>query len=517
MPRNAGEMESESGRKSSVVAAAAAPNTRCVTCENDGNIALTCEAKHKMCQDCFPTNLKRFPSSKLIYTCPRCTEATDQVRSPYVWIFADNSNMWIEAMKHAGKKFEGCEKDPRVRIDVGRLMRAVAGEREVKKATMYGSEPPPNDSVWNKMRERKWCVEIKERSAVTGKEKEVDSQLVADVTELACTTPLALQGTIIILSGDRDMCPAIKSVLKESSRWKAEMYMWKNAHTLIKRLEGFRKNYPERLSWHFFEDYLDKIWYLNREISEKKEVPSNSSAVITVRGYTPEQLIIDNDKWWEKLDSVAQWPVQYKWPLGKGDPTKHLLLVFPSMPDDKLRTLVENINNPTREFVIPHVEQCELYSKFKRKLQRRRAKPVTDEDGWATVAKRNIPKSTAAASNVSTAKVAPPSTRQSPQMKRPTVRCCSGKNCTTGLKCKFNHNKDEHNYFQRREGGVGNELRKTRHCRDHRSGRCKYPTCRCGYAHEESDRWCMNCHKSGHFRDKCTQPKCQHPSHTQSE
>ena len=508
---------SESGGKNSV-AAAAAPNTRCVTCENDGNIALTCEAKHKMCQDCFPTNLKRFPSS--MFTCPRCTEATDQVRSPYVWIFADDSNMWIEAKKHAGKKFEGCEEDPRVRIDVGRLMYVVAGEREVKKATMYGSKPPPNDSVWNKMRERNWSLDIKDRSAVTGKEKEVDAQLVVDVTELACTTPLALQGTIIILSGDRDMCPAIENVLeKESSCWKVEMYVWKNAHTLIKRLKDFRKNYPERFSWHFFEDYLDKIWYLNREISEKKEVPSNSSAVITVRGYTPEQLIIDNDKWWEKLDSVAQWPVQYKWPLGnEGDPTKHLLLVFPSMPDDKLQTLVENINNPTREFVIPHVEQCKLYLNFKRKLQRRRAKPVTDEDGWTTVVKRNIiPKSTAAASNVSTAKVAPPSTRQLPQMKRPTVRCCSGKNCTTGLKCKFNHTKDERNYFQR-EGGVGNELRKTRHCRDHQSGgRCKYPTLRCGYAHEESDRWCMNCHKSGHFRDKCTQPKCQHSSHTQSE
>ena len=48
--------------------------------------------------------------------------------------------------------------------------------REVAQGFLYGSEPPPVDTVWEKIKERGWDVpKPKRRSAITGKEKQVDA------------------------------------------------------------------------------------------------------------------------------------------------------------------------------------------------------------------------------------------------------------------------------------------------------------------------------------------------------
>ena len=74
--------------------------------------------------------------------------------------------------------------DPRLRLDIGKLTDVVANNRKVAWGILYGSEPPPIDSVWQKIRERGWKVIITQRSTFTGKEKQVDHQMVADITVL---------------------------------------------------------------------------------------------------------------------------------------------------------------------------------------------------------------------------------------------------------------------------------------------------------------------------------------------
>ena len=518
-------------RASAGVAAPAVENGKCVSCrKSDGVIPLNCDAEHKMCKPCFTKNSKRFAGTEhdeRMFTCPECFQQT--VTSPTsqaerVWIFADNSNIWIEAMKNASKlKGYSCEKDHRLRIDVGRLMDVVAGKREVKEATIYGSRPPPLDTVWKKMRERKWRVKVKDRSSVTRREKEVDSQLVVDVTYIACKTPLDSQGTIIIISGDRDMCPAIQKLLEDkSSCWKVETYVWSNAHTLIERLKGFKRKYPERFNRNILEECTEKVTFLNRQLPEKipEEKFKDCSAVVTMKdGHTSKE-VIKNEDWWQKVESVTKWPVEYKWPLEQENDIRHLLLVFRDMGSDKVKAHVEAINNPPNEaYNITNVERCELYSSFKAKVKRGRSRHVTDEEGWTTVVKRNIPPKSVAAAALSAASVpaATSSGKQSPQNSRPTTpSCCSGKNCASGVNCKFGHTEDERKYFERREGRCGNVFRKTRMCNDYCQTRCcKYSSVRCEYAHEVDDRWCMNCHTYGHFKGSCTNPRCQHPSHSQ--
>ena len=67
--------------------------------------------------------------------------------------------MWIEAKKLTAKQLNlKSEEDPRLRLDVGNK-RCYERKREVGWGVLYGSKPPPIDSVWEKTRERGWEVD----------------------------------------------------------------------------------------------------------------------------------------------------------------------------------------------------------------------------------------------------------------------------------------------------------------------------------------------------------------------
>uniref|UniRef100_A0A1X7SIP7 NYN domain-containing protein n=1 Tax=Amphimedon queenslandica TaxID=400682 RepID=A0A1X7SIP7_AMPQE len=136
-----------------------------------------------------------------------------------IYIYVDNYNIWIESKKLAGSKI-GRREDSRVRIDIGKLAEVVAAGRPVAKGFLYGSVPPPVDTVWEKIRKSNFEVKVRKRSQVTGKEKMVDSDLVADATERACMTPKEKRSTFVVITGDADARPAIEKALKY--KWNVE-------------------------------------------------------------------------------------------------------------------------------------------------------------------------------------------------------------------------------------------------------------------------------------------------------
>lgn len=118
--------------------------------------------------------------------------------------------MWIEGKKLAAKQANlKCVEDPRLRLDIGKVTDVVASGRDVAWGILYGSEPPPIDSVWNKIRERGWQVVTSKRSAFTNKEKQVDHQMVTHITALVSDRSVA-KGKIVLVSGDADVIPAVK-------------------------------------------------------------------------------------------------------------------------------------------------------------------------------------------------------------------------------------------------------------------------------------------------------------------
>lgn len=139
-------------------------------------------------------------------------------------IIVDNSNVWIEGKKFSAKK-KGIKSgdDPSWRIDFGKLLSIVAEKRKIRKAVLVGSRPPKDDSIWNAAKKQGFEVVIHDRNPM-GKEKAVDTEIVAQGTEIICTTPPCV---LKLLSGDRDFIPLIRMAANKD--WKTEMWAFTNA------------------------------------------------------------------------------------------------------------------------------------------------------------------------------------------------------------------------------------------------------------------------------------------------
>lgn len=110
----------------------------------------------------------------------------------HVFIYVDDSNMWIEAKKLAAKQGNfKCVEDPRLRMDMGKVAEFVSKGREIACHNLYGSEPPPRDTVWEKMKKCGWKVKLSKRSLLTNKEKQVDHRIVKDITALVSDRSVA--------------------------------------------------------------------------------------------------------------------------------------------------------------------------------------------------------------------------------------------------------------------------------------------------------------------------------------
>ena len=425
------------------------------------------------------------------------TDAYDDERP--IWIYVDDSNIWITAKKLAAKNMKTKE-DHRVRIDVGRLTDVVAKGRAVAQGFLYGSEPPPVDTVWEKIKERGWDVpKPKTRSAITGKEKGVDAQLVADVTEIACTTPEEKRTTIVIISGDADAMPAIKKALDDKYRgWSVEVYMWKDA--MSNALKKLPKTEPNA-KVYYLDEYLERITFTNMKFSSRKLVDKANAMVFQMEPKAFRNRV-PTKKWCRELESITQWPFQYYWAELKGKETNDLVLVFRNDGVDSfdLTRFLARVDEYPIQYVIdvkpyvqyeqeksglylemvghiPYSEACDGYSD--------EAIPsVSDDDDKSWHVKR------------------PPRPHKSQRYSDP----CSYKfNCMYGLKCHNKHTDDEKSFFRTNQG-EGNPLRKVKPCSHHPN--CKRGMKDCHYAHGEKDAWCLSCRDMcGHYTNNCPKLK----------
>jgi hypothetical protein len=151
---------------------------------------------------------------------------------PECIILVDNSNVFIEGgklsaklkgvVRQPGDKHDPC--DPSWRIDFGLLLREVAEGQRIIKAILVGSTPPKSDTIWNAARDGGFEVITHEKN-LSGREKAVDTEIVAKGTELVCTNPQP--AVLKLLSGDRDFIPLINIAI--SRGWETEMWAFESA------------------------------------------------------------------------------------------------------------------------------------------------------------------------------------------------------------------------------------------------------------------------------------------------
>ena len=160
-------------------------------------------------------------------------------------VYVDNSNVFIE-----GKRVSAVQKhmapnvwdaasnnifDNAYLIDFGKLHDFVAGNdpTKIKRAMLFGSRPPPNDSLW-RMAERAGFEVVVEDRNVANKEKKIDTGLVAAMTKDAYTIADRETDTITLVAGDSDYVPAVRQMVEDN--FAVDVVFWGHASNELKRV-----------------------------------------------------------------------------------------------------------------------------------------------------------------------------------------------------------------------------------------------------------------------------------------
>jgi len=153
-------------------------------------------------------------------------------------VYVDNSNVFIE-----GKRVKAVESgmamnifdamnnrilDNSYKIDFGRLHDFIAGSdmSQIKRCMLFGSRPPPNDSIWNLARRAGFEVITEDRN-VQNREKKIDTGIVAAMTKDAYTIADKEQDTITLVAGDADFVPSVRMLVEDG--FNVEVAFWNHA------------------------------------------------------------------------------------------------------------------------------------------------------------------------------------------------------------------------------------------------------------------------------------------------
>ncbi|KAL9956978.1 hypothetical protein ACROYT_G038549 [Oculina patagonica] len=462
-----------------------------------------CESQHMTCFYCFADQTYDDLKNTSCVSCGKNLERITPLHAEkeHVFIYVDDSNMWIEAKKLAAVKSKlKCVEDPRTRLDIGKVTDVVASGRDVAWGTLYGSEPPAIDTVWQKIRDHGWKVVTNKRSTYTNKEKQVDHQMVADITALVSDRSV-VKGKVVMVSGDADMIPAIKESLK--SKWSIEIWMWESG--ISNSLRKLSKDNPECLKISELDSMLEVVTFTNfKNRVGEKEIPDWKSRSVIIKNvdFSPDE------QWQKNLSEKLGWPFTFRWTGPEGVDNRvdyeDIILTFAH---------VKSVDGEEFEKIFPTIFEY-LKQKYPGQVVNYPAYMGCDQKGDICFANRfEALQIVDRQLSVNGASSEDPSFKHGDELhedetgfqvvqRKPRKRrtqqystpCDSRSSCKRGLNCEYQHTDDEKKFFRnpRKDGECWNK------------GHCKYGPDRCYYAHSNEDSFCRKCHKWGHLQEKCT-------------
>ena len=179
------------------------------------------------------------------------------------YIYVDNSNLYIEgrrasAVAHglAGNIVQAMNDgilDHGYTISFGKLHEFLCGKdkRQIKRAALFGSRPPPNDGIWQYAKNAGFELHLEDRN-YANKEKKIDTGIATLLTKDAYKSDAYKNGkpeqdTFVLVAGDSDYVPTIKELQKDGFR--VEVVFWDHAARELKQvaskfigLDGFLEN-----------------------------------------------------------------------------------------------------------------------------------------------------------------------------------------------------------------------------------------------------------------------------------
>jgi len=164
-----------------------------------------------------------------------------QIMSRYIYV--DNSNVFIE-----GKRVSAIDKglsldiseaiknkilDNDYRIDFGKLHTFLLNgdSSGIKKAVLFGSRPPSNDSLWSMAKRAGFDPKIEDRN-FANQEKRIDTGITSSMMKDAYKIVDKEKDLIVLVAGDGDYIPPVEILVDDG--YKIEVVFWNHASSDLK-------------------------------------------------------------------------------------------------------------------------------------------------------------------------------------------------------------------------------------------------------------------------------------------
>ena len=433
------------------------------------------------------------------------------------YIFVDHSNLWISGKKaHAKKLKDDTEMDHRFRVDLGKFLNLLANRRSISKAFLYGSVPPPNDSVWKAARERNFDVKTFQRSG-SGREKELDVAMAHDITKNLYTLETTSNVIFIAVTGDRDLKPPIEDVLEN----KIHVELWSWEHSIAYEFKRLANTNPEFFSVKKLDEVQDRFSYTavmsTRQKTDVdpahaivyKDVPRGKRFTYALAGQIARLMrlfyitSIDYNTE-DKQDLIVQFPntnpdtvlaLLRKLGTFEYQPCSYPVYTSGLQKDSKSITTFnkyEALQKIDSDSLPDAVESSMSLDLEDLKSTSPQAKPDPHkaescnedlEDDWVTVVRRKAG-------------------RMTRMRRRRETQCEWGDHCAKASECPYLHSDDEKKLFEKYPK-IPFRLFKTKECAKKEKHTTKEQKKWCRFAHDDNDSWCRKCRMYGHLTDNC--------------
>ncbi len=179
-----------------------------------------------------------------------------------VFIYWDNSNIFIEAQRIAEERNEHVDARYRVRINFDNMLRLAHADRPMRRALAAGSVPPEMRNLWNRLANEGVQVTLYDRGRADLGEQEIpDRVLQLRMLEDAMDF-VEDPGIVVLLTGDGagySEGAGFHSTLERMHRrgWRIEILSW--AHSCNRRMKEWAE---ENGVFVALDDFYESITFL---------------------------------------------------------------------------------------------------------------------------------------------------------------------------------------------------------------------------------------------------------------
>lgn len=428
------------------------------------------------------------------------------------YVFIDDSNLWIEGQKAQGRKLKDTDIDPRYRIDLGKFLKTVlrknGKERSITNAFLYGSIPPPNDSVWTAAKKKNYKVEVFERS-VKGKEKKVDVALATDITKVAMQKQLSEPGSesvFIVVTGDKDLIVPIELALE--SHISVELWAWEFSMAREFRQKANEEN---KLTVQKLED-VEMTFSYKEFKSTRVATDIDSTRAIVFRDVPATK------KYYNSLanDLCRMLRLFYISCVDTAGGKRDMIVEFPKTKPAVVLRELKRLNIGSNPCSYPEYRSAAQVKCFEIGMSNRyEALSELDESDDALVeaieSSLSIePEELAndpidSESEMSDTWIFVARTvagKKTSLQKRRMTPCVFGIHCSGALECPYFHTEQEMKIF-RVQPHIKFKYWKAKLCNKLQEHTVPEQQDSCSFAHTPKDSWCLRCKKFGHLTDDC--------------